>query len=90
MFGRRALSYFRGFKITKMPKRKCTFNITLQNKYPFIKQRSGATDVTCEKCRTDFSVGHGGASDIEKHLKSEKHRLSDQAAASSSSLRVFF
>lgn len=76
-----------------MPKRKCSFNITLQNKYPFIKQRSdndNASDVTCEKCRTNFSVGHGGASDIEKHLKSEKHRLSDQAAASSSSMLTFF
>lgn len=73
-----------------MPKRKCTFNISLQNKYPFIKQRSGESDVTCEKCRTDFSVGHGGASDIEKHLKSEKHKLSDQAAASSSSMLSFF
>lgn len=76
-----------------MPKRQCTFNITLQNKYPFIKQRSGTTstaNVTCEKCRTDFSVSHGGASDIEKHLKSEKHKLSDQAAASSSSMLTFF
>ncbi|KAF2895262.1 hypothetical protein ILUMI_10911 [Ignelater luminosus] len=58
--------------------------------YPFIKQRSGAADVTCEKCRTEFNVGHGGASDIEKHLKSEKHRFSDQAAASSSSMLSIF
>lgn len=75
-----------------MPKSKCAFNTNLQNKYPFIKKKSGDADadVTCEKCRTDFSVGHGGASDIEKHLKSEKHRLSDQAAASSSSMLSFF
>lgn len=73
-----------------MPKRKCTFNSALQNKYPFIKQRSGAADVTCVKCHTDFTVGHGGASDIEKHLKSGKHKLSDQAAASSSSMLAFF
>lgn len=73
-----------------MPKRKCTFNINLQSKYPFIKQRNVPTDVTCEKCRTDFSVAHGGASDIEKHLRSEKHKLSDQAAASSSSMLNFF
>ncbi|KAL4719536.1 hypothetical protein ACJJTC_012989 [Scirpophaga incertulas] len=60
-------------------------------KYPFIKKRKDdSADVTCEKCRTDFSVGHGGASDIEKHLKSEKHRLADQAAASSSSMLNFF
>lgn len=78
-------------KTTIMPKRKCSFNITLQQKYPFIKQRKdGTADVTCEKCRTDFSVGHGGASDIEHHLKSEKHRLADQAAASSSSMFSFF
>ncbi|CAB3256295.1 unnamed protein product [Arctia plantaginis] len=74
-----------------MPKRKCSFNISLQQKYPFIKQRKDDTaDVTCEKCRTDFSVGHGGASDIEKHLKSERHRLADQATASSSSMLSFF
>lgn len=74
-----------------MPKRKCSFNISLQQKYPFIKKRKDdSADVTCEKCRTDFSVGHGGASDIEKHLKSEKHRLADQAAASSSSMLNFF
>ncbi|KAK4883262.1 hypothetical protein RN001_006581 [Aquatica leii] len=74
-----------------MPERKCSFNITLQHNYPFIKQRSENTaDVTCEKCRTDFSVGHGGASDIEKHLKSQKHRLSDQAVASSTSMLTFF
>ncbi|KAK4875643.1 hypothetical protein RN001_012065 [Aquatica leii] len=73
-----------------MPKRKCWFNITLQHKYQFIKQRNENTDVTCEKCRTDFSFGHGGASEIKKHLKSEKHRLSDQAAASSTSILTFF
>jgi hypothetical protein len=66
-----------------MPKRKCSFNDKLQTKYPFLKQRSGPSDVTCEKCRTDFSVAHGGAGDIEKYLRSEKHKLSDHAAASS-------
>ncbi|KAL4126194.1 hypothetical protein QTP88_010420 [Uroleucon formosanum] len=73
-----------------MPKRKCTFNDKLKTKYPFVKQRSDPSDVTCEKCRTDFSVAHGGAGDIEKHLRSEKHKLSDHAAASSSSMLNFF
>lgn len=73
-----------------MPKRKCTFNDKLKTKYPFVKQRSDPSDVTCEKCRTDFSVAHGGAGDIEKHLRSEKHKLSDHAAASSSSMHKFF
>jgi len=73
-----------------MPKRKCSFNDKLQTKYPFVKQKRDPSDVTCEKCRTDFSVEHGGSGDIEKHLRSEKHKLSDHAAASSSSMLNFF
>jgi len=64
-----------------MLKRKCTFNDKLETKYLLVKQRSDLSDVTSEKCRTDFSVAHGGAGDIEKHLRSEKHKLSDHAAA---------
>lgn len=39
-----------------MPKRKCTFNVNLQTKYPFIKQKSTPLDIGCEQCRTEFSV----------------------------------
>lgn len=74
-----------------MPKRKCIFNSNLQSKYPFIKQRNSTpSDVNCGKCHTDFSISHGGASDIEQHLKSEKHKNADRAAASSSSMLNFF
>lgn len=73
-----------------MPRRKSTFTTALQKKYLFIKQKSGTTDITCEKCRTNFSVGRGSASDIEKHLKSAKLSLADQAAGSSSSMFAFF
>jgi len=52
-----------------------------------VKQRSDPSD---EKCRTDFSVAHSGAGDIEKHLRSEKHKLLDRASASSSSMFNFF
>ncbi|GBP10082.1 hypothetical protein EVAR_77513_1 [Eumeta japonica] len=58
--------------------------------------RSGTASVPCrislrcEKCRTEFSVSHSGASDIEQHLKSEKHKNADRAAASSSSMLNFF
>lgn len=73
-----------------MPKRKCTFNESLQAKYPFIKQVNTPSGVRCEKCRTEFSVSHSGAGDIEQHLKSEKHKTADRAAASSSSMLNFF
>lgn len=73
-----------------MPERKCIFNHNLQTKYPFIKQRSDPSDVTCGKCRTDFNVAHGDAIDIEKHLRPEKHKLSDHSVASSSKMLNFF
>lgn len=73
-----------------MPKRKCVFNINLQTKYPFIKQTKSLSDVRCQKCCTEFSVSHGGASDIEHHLKSEKHKKCDLAAASSSLIHSYF
>ncbi|GFQ66627.1 uncharacterized protein TNCT_252511 [Trichonephila clavata] len=69
-----------------MPKRKCSFNVSLQAKYPFMKQIKTPLDVRCEKCRTEFSASHSGAGDIEQHLKSEKHRNADRATASSSSM----
>ncbi|GFR19972.1 uncharacterized protein TNCT_329621 [Trichonephila clavata] len=37
-----------------------------------------------------FSVSHSGACDIEQHLKSEKHKNADHAAASCSSMLNFF
>ncbi|KAF2886923.1 hypothetical protein ILUMI_19250 [Ignelater luminosus] len=72
-----------------MPKRKCTLNVNLQTKYPFVKQRSTPSDVRCERC-TEFNVAHGGSSDIEQYLKPRKHKNSYIAAASSSSLLNFF
>lgn len=51
----------RGCNITKMPNRKCIFNLTLQNQYAFIEQQNSVPDVTCEKFRTYFCVGLNGA-----------------------------
>ncbi|GFQ72120.1 uncharacterized protein TNCT_189121 [Trichonephila clavata] len=73
-----------------MPKRKYSFNVSLQAKYPFIKQINTPPNVRCEKCRTEFTVSHSGAGDIEHHLKSEKHKNADRAATLSSSMLNFF
>ncbi|GFQ71185.1 uncharacterized protein TNCT_550571 [Trichonephila clavata] len=73
-----------------MPKRKCSFNVSLQAKYPLIKQINTPSDVRCEKYRTEFSVYYSDAGDIEQHLKSEKHKNADRVAASSSSMLHFF
>ena len=37
-----------------------------------------------------FSISHGGRSDINKHLQTQKHKSSIEAAASSSRVTNFF
>ncbi|GFR24022.1 uncharacterized protein TNCT_531731 [Trichonephila clavata] len=73
-----------------MPKRKCSFKVSLQVKYPFIKQINTPSDVRSEKCCTELKVSHSGACDIEQRLKSEKYKNADRAATSSSSMLNFF
>ncbi|KFM78507.1 hypothetical protein X975_11411, partial [Stegodyphus mimosarum] len=63
-----------------MPKRKCSFNVSLQEKYLFMKQTNTPSGVRWEKCRTELSVSHSGSGDIEQHLKSDEH--ADRAATS--------
>ncbi|CAG5015733.1 unnamed protein product [Parnassius apollo] len=48
------------------------------------------SDVESFVLRTEFSVSHSGARDIEQHLNSKKHKNADRAAALSSSLLTFF
>lgn len=43
-----------------MPKRKCTFNDSLQAKYPFINGINITSNVRWEKCPTECSVSHSG------------------------------
>uniref|UniRef100_H3A4G4 Uncharacterized protein n=1 Tax=Latimeria chalumnae TaxID=7897 RepID=H3A4G4_LATCH len=70
-----------------MPKRKCSFNIELQNKFPF--KRKTDFDVQCLHCDSTFSISHGGWSDISDHIKTVKHKK-DVVARSSSNLITLF
>ena len=73
-----------------MSKRKCTFNERLQSEYPFIRKTVSASDVRCEKCRSDFSIAHGGVSDIVKHLSTKRHKSADISASSSKAVTDYF
>ncbi|GFX10189.1 uncharacterized protein TNCV_1865871 [Trichonephila clavipes] len=64
--------------------------LAYKKKNPFINRINTPSDVICEKCRTEFSVSHSGADDIEQHLRSQKHKNADRAASSSSSMLNFF
>ena len=84
------LELFKATKRTMPPKRKCTFNSDLQKEYPFLKRGYVDSEVRYNKCTSTFSVAHGGKSDIAAHLRSDKHRRADSAAAATTSARHFF
>jgi len=75
-------------------KRKCHFNDNLQKEFPFLKKFAhggdSETGVRCQICNGTFSLGHGGRSDINQHIKSQKHQLSLASRASSSKVTEHF
>lgn len=77
-----------------MPKRNCKFSSDLEKEYPFLKKVCASSNqgdrVRCSHCNTEFSVAHGGRSDIKDHVKSNKHKNSLSAAATSSKVTTFF
>ena len=72
-----------------MPKRKCAFTDDLKREYPYLKETIN-DKVHCNQCMAVFSISHGGRSDINKHLQTQKHKSSIEAAASSSRVTNFF
>ncbi|XP_023231785.1 uncharacterized protein LOC111631712 [Centruroides sculpturatus] len=60
-----------------MPKRSCVFTDELKKEYPFLKKVCNRMDkVKCELCFSEFSISHGGRSDIKNHVKCAKHKAS--------------
>lgn len=73
-----------------MPKRSCKFHSELEKEFPYIKKTKSDSDVRFLTYCTDFSVSHGGKSDITQHLKSEKHKVALSAASSSNTVSKIF
>lgn len=73
-----------------MPKRKCTFNSDLQNKYPMLKRGKHDWEVVCTICSTNISIANKGVSDINDHLNTQKHKSNSKGQASSSNISTFF
>ena len=74
-------------------KHKCTYNDDLQKEFKFIKfdrLRKDGTKVVCQQCNTHFSVSHGGRSNINQHLQSQKHKEAEKAMASAGNIRSYF
>nr|CAB3264501.1 Numb protein [Phallusia mammillata] len=72
-----------------MPKRKCKLTSQLKIDYPYIRETHD-DKVHCDRCRSVFSICHGGRSDIKEHLETKRHKTSIEAAVSSTQLTTLF
>ena len=72
-----------------MPKRKCKFTDELKREFSYLKG-TGNGNVLCNCCGSVFSIAHVGRADVNNHLGSKKHKVSVEAAASSSGVNSFF
>lgn len=72
------------------PKRKCVYNKTLEEEFPFIKRGITDSDVKCNKCSANFNIANSGRSAITQHLQTSKHKEAEVRASSSKSLNSFF
>lgn len=68
----------------------CVFSTKLQAEYKFLRKTSTKSIVDCNKCGSRFSIAAGGKTDIDRHVKTEKHKRALNAASSSKSLSAFF
>jgi hypothetical protein len=65
--------------------RNCSFNDDLQKEFKFIKLDklcSDGTKVACQPFNVHSSVAYGSRSDINQHLRSQKHKDAEKTPAS--------
>jgi hypothetical protein len=74
----------------KMPKRKCVFTDSLELEYPFSKEDQQVEKVLCSICKSQFSIEHGGGSDILQHIKKRKHSIAAETKSCSKKVTSYF
>ena len=68
---------------SKKVKKQQTFKEEYHRKWEFITSSKRSENyVRCTLCCSDFSIGHGGAYDIQAHIKSIKRRSAAEAIES--------
>ncbi|XP_061140426.1 nuclear valosin-containing protein-like [Syngnathus typhle] len=74
-----------------MPKRKCTFTVELNQKFPCFRQGRDPQEAECLICKTGtfVSVANKGANDLQAHINSAKHTKAARAESSSSKVTHF-
>lgn len=72
-----------------MPKRKCIFSIELQTKFPMMKKGKYDWKTFCTIYSTNISIANKGATDINEHLNTQKHKTNLKNQASTSNIATF-
>jgi hypothetical protein len=72
-----------------MPKR-CVFTESLEAEYPFLKEDRQVGKVLCSSCKSQFSVEHGGLSDILQHIKKRKLAIVAETKRCSEKVMSYF
>lgn len=73
-----------------MPKRRCTFTVSLQSEFTFLKKCDEIGKVFCTVCKAVFSIEHGGRSDIKQHMEKKKHTTALSSASKSDKVTSYF
>ncbi|BFZ10928.1 hypothetical protein BsWGS_13967 [Bradybaena similaris] len=71
-------------------KRKCKLSNAMNNKFPCFVEGRNENEVKCKICDSYLSVANKGATDLEHHVDSERHRKLIKVSASANKLTSFF
>jgi hypothetical protein len=73
-----------------MPKRRCVFIQTLEAEYPFLKEDQQVGKVLCSISKSQFSIEHGGRSDVLQHITKRKHAIAAETKSCSKLVTSYF
>ncbi|KAL4104811.1 hypothetical protein QTP88_020087 [Uroleucon formosanum] len=70
--------------------RSCKFREVWKADYRWLAESHQESFSRCTVCNKDFSVSHGGLSDVKQHEKSNLHKINSKSVTSSQILNTFF
>lgn len=74
----------------KKAKTLCKYKNTWEEGCLYItKSNVSQNHAFCKICRTDFSIGHGGKTDVSQHEKTNKHKRAQEAQKHASPMTAF-
>ena len=77
--------------LAKKPKRLCKFRNEWNNSYSFISKVQGnCYNAFCTLCKREFTISHGGLSDVNLHVSGAEHKKNDRTVASNAVVNKFF